>query len=145
MHNKLILTALIGCLLLLTASSTKATTLDGKKYGIGVQIIDGGASGIGMTVDIGNRPVSLQPVLGFNDFPTIAGRLRYAFMRKRFLDGYAYGMIGAGEDDLFGGAGAGVEWDWRMLDRALPPVSWSFEIGYNTDHLGFGVGVHYTF
>lgn len=135
----------IGLVVLSGLQTASATSLDGKKYGIGVEVMDGGASGISMTIDLGNPLLSLQPILGFNDFPTIAGRLRYAFMRKRFLDGYGYGMAGFSNDELFGGAGIGVEWDWRMMDSSLPPISWSIDIGYNTDRLGYGVGIHYTF
>ncbi|MCB2199522.1 hypothetical protein KQI63_08970 [bacterium] len=131
---------------LFAAANASATTLDGNKYGVGLQVVDGGASGLAMTIDLKNSPASIQPILGFNDFPALAGRLRYAFIQKRYLDGYGYGMLGTSNaEPLMAGAGVGIEWDWRMLDRSLPPVSFSFDIGFNTDRLGYGLGIHYTF
>lgn len=132
--------------LFFVAGNVSATTIDGNKYGIGLQVVDGGASGLAMTVDLPNSPASIQPILGLDDFPSVAGRLRYAFMQKRYLDGYGYGMLGTSNSEpLMAGAGIGVECDWRMLDSSLPPVSFSFDIGFNTDRLGFGLGIHYTF
>ena len=132
--------------LLFAASSASATTIDGHKYGIGLQVVDGGASGLSMTIDLKNSPASVQAILGLNDFPSVAGRLRYAFLKRQYLDGYGYGMLGTSNSEpVMAGAGVGVEWDWRMLDRSLPPVSFSFDIGFNTDRLGYGLGIHYTF
>ena len=130
---------------LLSVQSAHATTLDGKKYGIGLQVVDPAVAGIGMTIDLKKRPVSLEPILGVDPFPTAAFRLRYAFMRKRYLDGYGYGMVGGNNNGFFGGVGAGVEWDWRNLDKTLPPISWSFELGYNKDRFSAGLGILYSF
>ncbi len=58
-----------------------------------------------------------------------------------------YENNGAKKDGLgvFGGIGAGVEWDWREVRDDLPPLSWSLELGLNHTSISLGFGVHYTF
>ncbi len=135
---------LVAICLIFASTQASATTLDGKKYGVGFQVLSPELAGIGMLIDVGNTKATVQPILGFDPFPSAGFRLKYAFARKRYLDLYAAGLVGYG-DDLFGGIGAGVEWDWRMLEKSLPPVSFSFEIGFHGSDLGFGIGAHYTF
>jgi hypothetical protein len=144
--NKAVISFLLVAICLIFANmDASATTLDGKKYGVGFQVLSPELAGIGMLIDVGNTKATVQPILGFDPFPSAGFRLKYAFARKRFLDLYASGLVGYGNDNLFGGIGAGVEWDWRMLEKTLPPVSLSFEIGFHGSDLGFGIGAHYTF
>ncbi|MCB2211014.1 hypothetical protein KQI52_02750 [bacterium] len=140
---------------LIAAPATFATRDDDNRYGIGLQWVDPVAYGPSFTMDLFDLPMSIQGVLGLNDFPAPVARVRYVFAGRRYLDGYAYGAIGAYDDDgrhdeddglrLFAGVGAGVEWDWRDADESLPPISWSLELGLNDTDLSFGFGVHYTF
>jgi len=125
-------------------SESKATSIDGKMYGIGFQMLDPELIGVGILYDIKTRPVTLQPIIGLDPMPSFGFRMKYAFARKKFLDAYASGMVGYA-DRLIGGAGIGVEWDWRMVEKTLPPLSWSIEVGMNGPEFGVGFGVHYTF
>ena len=144
MRKVLIVPILFISLLFFSFQSVNATTLDGKKYGVGFQMLSPELVGIGVTMDIGYKPVSVQPVIGLDPLPSAGFRLRYAFARKKFLDVYAAGMVGYA-DRLIGGIGVGIEWDWRMREKALPPISWSFEVGMNGPEFGVGLGIHYTF
>lgn len=139
-------------ILLITVSLSYATREDDNTYGIGLQWVDPVAYGPSFTWEMSSLPLSFQGVLGLNHFPTPVVRARYVFAGRRFLDGYAYGAIGLYERsgnsnglDVFGGVGAGVEWDWRDYSSDLPPVSWSLELGLNHTDVSFGFGVHYTF
>lgn len=145
----IVLTAIV---VLVAASPSHATRDDGNKYGVGLQGVAPVAYGPSFIWDLESARLSLQGVLGMNDFPTPVVRVRYAFYTRQYLDGYAYGAIGMREDnddsdslELFGGIGAGVEWDWRDADPSLIPISWSLEIGLNQSDISMGIGIHYTF
>ena len=147
---------LIAVMTLAIVMPAHATLDDGNRYGIGLQWMDPIDFGPSFTVDMPGVPLSLQAILGSNEFPSPAGRVRFVFANRQYLDGYAYGAIGFvnhdypedhPDDDLeaFFGIGGGVEWDWRDADPDLPPISWSLELGYAYEDLSFGFGVHYTF
>jgi hypothetical protein len=150
MKRILLLTTLA---LMMFATASHAIYNDEYKYGVGLQWVDPVAYGPSFMWDLASFPMSLQAVLGLNNFPSPVIRARYAFLERQFLDGYAYGAVGVHEknDDeedglaIFGGIGAGVEWDWREANSDLPPVSWSLELGLNDTNVSFGFGVHYTF
>ena len=110
-----------------------------------------------------NETISAQAILGFlGVVNTFAGRGLYRFRQEDYWDLYGYGMVGMwryntrfieAENRLGLGAGAGIQYDWRVLDPNLPPIFWNLEIGfgyvnfnhYNFNMISFGAGVHYRF
>jgi hypothetical protein len=138
---------------LLAVSTSLADRDDYSSYGIGLQWVDPVAYGPSLTWDLSSMPLSLQAVIGVNNFPSPVMRARYVFAGSRYLDWYGYGAVGLHEKDngdedelrVFGGVGAGAEWDWREASSDLPPILWSLELGLNDTNVSFGFGIHYKF
>lgn len=128
---------------------------DDHRYGLGASWVGPVGVGISGIARMADMPLSIQGIIGTNDFPSPVVRARLTFWSREHLDAYAVGAIGIdvdhdgadgdSESSLFGGIGAGVEWGWRDLDRDLPPVWWSVELGLNGDDFGVGFGAHYAF
>lgn len=158
------------------ALRAQETPPDPTRFGVGFQFTFP-AFGLNLTADLSQR-VAAQGIIGaFGDLRTYAGRGIYRFSRKPYSSAYGYGMLGAwsykglefvDEDDpwnwdlrettetVFGmGAGVGVEYDWRGMNRNLPAVAWNLEIGisridfqdvdFDFSALMIGTGAQYRF
>ena len=139
----LVLTVLMAVAML--ASGAWATSLNGNKMGVGGQFM-GENFGASFTYDWQRMSrISFQPVLLLSEDLGVAFRGRYAILQHQYFDLMLCGGVGYMDDPL-GFASGGVNWDWRSLDRSLPPISWSAEVGmFGETDIGFAVGVHYTF
>ena len=99
---------------------------------------------------------------GYNNLTSITGRGIYKFKQKDDYSLYGYGALtswtwdnGFNKETIFGfGAGAGIEYDIRGLDRTLPAIYLNADAGLqyaNFSHyggfggLGLGLGIHYKF
>ncbi len=81
----------LSTLVLFTLTSfSHAIYDDDYTYGVGLQLIDPVAFGPSFTWDLPSFPMSIQGVLGLNNFPSPVARARYVFLEREYLDGYAY-------------------------------------------------------
>jgi len=135
---------LLVSILVMSVSTAQATTNDGHRFGVGLQMIPGMNDGISFTWDL-TKQVTINPVLDFG-LDAVGFEARYAFLRERRFDLFAYPCIAVGGEDVDFGGGAGVDWDWRGLDRGLPPICWNLQLGLSAENgFSIGAGVHYVF
>jgi len=149
------------------------------KFGIGFQASIP-AFGISGMMDLKDK-VAIQAVLGpFGDLKTYTGKGIYRFKKEPTWNVYGYGTLGiwrctgydvnswdlnkTTETVLGLGAGAGIEYDWLILWKAvfpklsetsLPPLFFNLELGLSSikfkkieedfSDIIFGAGVHYRF
>lgn len=142
--KKFALVVLAVTLVFFTMSSAQATTRDGYKYGVGVQMLPGTIDGISMTWDMTSK-VTVNPMLDLG-LDAFGGEIRYAFKSDSHYDLFVGPMIAVGGNDVDFGGAVGADWDWRSLDSGLPPISWNLQLGLNVESgFGVGVGIHYVF
>lgn len=120
--------------------------------------------GISGKYDVTDK-VTAQAIVGawgYNNLTSITGRGIYKFKTKDDYSLYGYGSLtswtwdnGFDNETVFGfGAGGGIEYDIRRLDRNLPAIYLNADAGlqvasfknygsFNT--LGLGFGIHYKF
>lgn len=141
----MVVAALVMLMTVGMVQTGEATTRDGNKYGVGFQML-GDVWGASFQWDVGRwGRTQLNPLLIVDPDMGPGMRLRYAFYNPRFLDIYAEGGV-MYINDLYGTVSAGIEWDWRSIDRKLPPISWSVEIGlYGSTDPDIAFGIHLTF
>jgi hypothetical protein len=99
---------------------------------------------------------------GYSSLTSITARVNYKFKEEKDYNIYAYGSLSSWswsnslyDETVFGfGAGAGVEYDIRGINRNFIPLFLSADVGIQVasfDHygsfsgLGIGLGVHYKF
>jgi len=153
---------LLAITLLLSATNSYAESMSGKsKYSLGFQT-GFETCGISGKMDLSDK-MAVQGIIGFfGTMTNFSGRGLYKFKSEEYWDLYGYGQAGiwmwdggyVGSETAFGiGGGAGIEWDWRAINKDLPPVYWSIELGltavsmdyYDFAMLGLGFGGHYRF
>ncbi len=128
---------------------------------VGVQ--SSGLSSTGLSVKYAlNDKFTLQGILGMlGTVSNYSARAIYNFKQDDNFKYYGYGSVGvwkysdylANETSMGFGIGAGLNYDVRKLDKTLPPLFLSAEIGfdfinfsyYSYGGLGVGFGVHYKF
>ncbi|MCB2197963.1 hypothetical protein KQI63_01070 [bacterium] len=152
----------LAALLLLTMSPSNSFASD-SKYRLGLQGAQF-AAGISGIAEISN-PWALQGIVDVGG-DAVAFRLLNRFTRERFWNAYGSGTVGFWDRDSYRpwgwwgdnalndnhglglGVGLGIEYDWRGIDRSLPPLGWNIELGASLVpgfYLDLGIGLHWMF
>ena len=120
--------------------------------------------GISGKYDVSDK-ITAQAIVGawgYNNLTSITARGIYKFKQKDDYALYGYGSgtswtwdNGFTKETVFGfGAGGGIEYDIRGLDRSLPAIYLNADLGLQYANfryyggfggLGIGLGVHYKF
>lgn len=148
-------------LLFYALSTTFSLANNSEKISLGVQS-SYLSYGLSAKYDVTDK-VTAQGVIGFSGrVNNYSLRGLYDYYTKPNLDVYAFGSVGMWtwdnylyDESVVGfGAGTGVEYDLRGIDKDLPAILVSAELGLNIvnfDHynnfsaLGLGLGIHYKF
>ena len=128
---------------------------------VGVQSTGVSATGLSVKYDV-NEKITAQGIIGLlGEVTNYAVRGIYNFKQDDNFKYYGYASLGIwqyndsyyNETSVGYGAGVGLKYDVRKLDKTFPPIFLSTEIGFdliNFDNYSYGgvdigFGVHYKF
>ena len=142
--------------LIIIGNLAQAQTQRGN-YRIGIQssTLFKGTAGFSVIYDK-SVDTSIQGIFSLGSRSQIfEGRFLYRFYQKKNWNAYGFGSAGIyntfDSPGFIGGAGIGVEYDIKALDRSLPPVSVNADVGLIVldDLSSFNnkirIGFHYRF
>ena len=156
LKKEMIITLTLIFSLFIMGNLAQAQTQRGN-YRIGIQSSNlfRGTAGASVIYDM-DVDTSIQGIISLGSRSQIfEGRVLYRFYQKMNWNSYGFGSAGiynnSDSNGFIGGAGIGIEYDIKALDRTFPPVSVNADIGliflddlssYNNK---IRIGFHYRF